>query len=84
MLCSDRAVRFSSRVSIISDQKMGCLVELVILLILLTNSHGLGIRVAPLGFVNFTQVSSFAANSSCNATEEKRGIPTGADPLHNR
>ncbi|KAI8541979.1 hypothetical protein RHMOL_Rhmol08G0103300 [Rhododendron molle] len=68
---------------------MGGLVELVILLILLTNSHGLGIRVAPLGFANFTQVSSFAAsssscNASCNATEEKRGIPTGADPLHNR
>ncbi|KAI8018154.1 hypothetical protein LOK49_LG04G03174 [Camellia lanceoleosa] len=57
--------------------KMGALAVLVLLLLLLILSN-FGFA---LGISNYSNASNC---SSCNFTDEKRGVPAGANPLHNR
>ncbi|XWS29661.1 hypothetical protein CRYUN_Cryun24cG0048900 [Craigia yunnanensis] len=59
---------------------MGAITFLVILLILANFGALAGAR----GLHNFSQIDSFCKNSCNNTLEDKRGIPTGANPLHNR
>jgi hypothetical protein len=60
---------------------MGVLAVLVALLIFA--NYGMFLAVAR-GISNFTGFDS-SCNVACNVTlEDKRGIPSGANPLHNR
>ncbi|WRX09936.1 hypothetical protein QQP08_002423 [Theobroma cacao] len=59
---------------------MGAITFLVILLILANFGALAGAR----GTYNFSQVDSSCKNSCNNTLEDKRGVPTGANPLHNR
>ncbi|KAG2695994.1 hypothetical protein I3760_07G038100 [Carya illinoinensis] len=54
----------------------------LVLVLLLVVNHGF-LAVAR-GFSKFSELDS-CRNVSCNVTlEDKRGVPTGANPLHNR
>ncbi|XVE86947.1 hypothetical protein DITRI_Ditri18aG0076200 [Diplodiscus trichospermus] len=59
---------------------MGAITFLVVLLIL----ANFGALAGAPGLHRFSHIDSFCKNS-CNSTlDDKRGIPTGANPLHNR
>ncbi|KAL5753209.1 hypothetical protein ACOSP7_023386 [Xanthoceras sorbifolium] len=62
---------------------MGVLVVLVIVLIFA--NFGVLVGAAP-GISNVTQFDSSCNNTtSCNTSlDDKRGVPSGANPLHNR
>ncbi|ESW28677.1 hypothetical protein PHAVU_002G008500 [Phaseolus vulgaris] len=63
--------------------EMGALSVLLVLLIFCNSGF---VSVAG-GFFNFTRYGSPRKNVSRNAKaelEEKRGVPSGANPLHNR
>ncbi|XVF61425.1 hypothetical protein PTKIN_Ptkin08bG0128300 [Pterospermum kingtungense] len=60
---------------------MGAITFLLILLILANFGALAGAR----GLYNFSPIDSFCKNPcNHNTLEDKRGIPTGANPLHNR
>ncbi|OMO56361.1 hypothetical protein CCACVL1_26582 [Corchorus capsularis] len=60
---------------------MGAVTFMLILLIL-ANFGAFG--AAARGTYNFSQIGSFCKSSCNNTVEDKRGVPTGANPLHNR
>lgn len=60
---------------------MGVVAVLVVVLLIFANY---GLLAVARGISNFTGFDS-SCNVSCNGTlEDKRGVPTGANPLHNR
>ncbi|KAK7252750.1 hypothetical protein RIF29_36931 [Crotalaria pallida] len=64
--------------------EMGALSVLLILLLILCNTSLLGLAG---GLFNFTWSASHCNVSSNNSKpelEDKRGVPSGANPLHNR
>lgn len=61
---------------------MGTVLAVLVVLLLVVN-HGF-LAVAR-GFSNLPKFDSSRNVSNCNVTlEDKRGVPTGANPLHNR
>ncbi|BAU00326.1 hypothetical protein VIGAN_10191200 [Vigna angularis var. angularis] len=64
--------------------EMGALSVLLVLLLIFCNSGFVSVAG---GFLNFTRYNSPRKNVSGNGKaelEEKRGVPSGANPLHNR
>lgn len=60
---------------------MGVAAVIVILLIF----ANLGAVAGSQGFSNFAQFNSSCNGASCDVSlDDKRGVPTGSNPLHNR
>lgn len=62
---------------------MGAITFLLILLIL-ANFGALACSARTGVLYNFSPIDSFCKNPCNHTLEDKRGIPTGANPLHNR
>ncbi|OMP01720.1 hypothetical protein COLO4_11638 [Corchorus olitorius] len=61
---------------------MGAITFMLILLILA--NFGAFSAAGARGTYNFSQIGSVCKSSCNNTVEDKRGVPTGANPLHNR